>query len=185
MFLRHQKEFARGFTLIELMVTVMVLGIITAIAVPSFAALLQSQRVSSAATQVYSLFALARSEAVARHKLVVICTTHDGANCVAQAQGNVEFSQGMMAFVRERDSDAALWPDIANGDELIAVQSAFNGVEVIFSRGSQLLVTPQGGTDAAQFLICQTEPSDSSARRLSITGAGQMTQTDAVGANPC
>lgn len=55
---------ARGFTLIELMVTLVVLTILVTMAVPSFADYLQKARVRGAADQVTSLLARARAAAV-------------------------------------------------------------------------------------------------------------------------
>ena len=58
----HMKH--RGFTLIELMVTLVVLTVLIALAVPSFADYFQKARVRGAADQVTNLLARARAGAV-------------------------------------------------------------------------------------------------------------------------
>ena len=53
-----------GFTLIELLVTFVILGIVTAIAIPGFARWLPNYRLKSAARDVYSNMQLARMGAI-------------------------------------------------------------------------------------------------------------------------
>lgn len=58
--------FARGFTLIEMVITVTLLGVLLAIAVPGFRQLTLNQGVKSAAFDLFSALEYARSEAIKR-----------------------------------------------------------------------------------------------------------------------
>lgn len=60
-----------GFTLIELVITVTLLGVLLAIGIPSFQQLTLNQGVKSAAFDVFSAFEYARSEAIKRPGEVV------------------------------------------------------------------------------------------------------------------
>ena len=62
----------RGFTAIEMLVTVSVLAILTAVASPSLAAFLNSQRVKTSSFDVYSSLMFARSEAIKRRSNISI-----------------------------------------------------------------------------------------------------------------
>ena len=66
---------ARGFTIIELMVTVVVLAILIAIGVPSFRNIILTQRIKNASFEVFAGLAHARSEAVSRNNTVTITPT--------------------------------------------------------------------------------------------------------------
>ena len=58
---------ARGFTLIEMLVTLSILGIMLGIGVPSFKSFAASQRVKTAAYDLTTSLMIARSEAVKRN----------------------------------------------------------------------------------------------------------------------
>lgn len=57
----------RGFTIIELMVTIAILGVLLSLAAPSFSTLIENQRAKSAAADLYASLVRARSEAVKRN----------------------------------------------------------------------------------------------------------------------
>lgn len=66
-------RFARqGFTLIELMVTVSVLGVLLAVAAPAFSDLMNKRRVAAAAAELASDLAYARSESVLRNEKTIV-----------------------------------------------------------------------------------------------------------------
>ena len=69
----------RGFTLIELMVTIAVLAIVASIAAPSFSENITRQNLDNSAREI--LFALneGRSRAIALRSTVVVCPNKDNA----------------------------------------------------------------------------------------------------------
>ena len=80
----------KGFTLIELMVTIAVLAILMAIAVPSFNDFFQRYRLRGAADDVATLLAVARTEAVARNRNVAVVFSGAGAAWCVGAEGAAE-----------------------------------------------------------------------------------------------
>jgi type IV fimbrial biogenesis protein FimT len=76
---RHRSFRSRGFTLIELMVTVAVLVVLMAVGVPSFRSFVQSQKVKSASFELMSALVVARSEAVKRNTDVKLEPDTEGA----------------------------------------------------------------------------------------------------------
>lgn len=98
----------RGFTLIELMVTIAVLAIVIAIAAPSFTSVIQSNRTTALNQEMLGAIQLARSEAVKRRKEVIICRTENQAVCTNGA----DWSAGWL--IREVGGDVVkVWDPIA------------------------------------------------------------------------
>jgi len=69
---------ARGFTLLELMVTLAIAAILASIAAPSFKGLIESQRVRSASNELISSLNFARSEAVTRNTDISVTQASGG-----------------------------------------------------------------------------------------------------------
>lgn len=68
---------AAGFTIIELMVLLSVVGILAAIAVPNMRTFIQNGRLTSAANDLLRSLQLARTEAIKRQRNVVVCASAD------------------------------------------------------------------------------------------------------------
>ena len=76
----------RGFTLVELMVTVAVAAVLLAIAVPSFTSIVNSSRLTAQANEVVAALQSARMEAVRRNARVSVCSSADGSTCAGPAE---------------------------------------------------------------------------------------------------
>ena len=88
MLLPDHNKAERGFTLIELMVTVAVIVVLVLLAVPSFEGVRQRSAVRGASDQVYSFWQRARIEAIKRNSMikVSISQTNSGAQfCLGAA----------------------------------------------------------------------------------------------------
>lgn len=92
-----------GFTLIELMVTVAIAVILMAIAVPGFRTLTQSSQQRNAVADVNAMLSRARTEVVARHRGITVCTSIDQATC----SGLATWESGWIIFV-DSDEDGTL-----------------------------------------------------------------------------
>lgn len=71
----------KGFTLIELAVTLAVVAILVALGLPSFQGALRSNRVTSTSNELLTAFTLARSEAVRSTRGAGVCASINGTAC--------------------------------------------------------------------------------------------------------
>ena len=111
----------RGFTLIELMVTLTVMAIALSLAAPSFANLLASNRISTQTNEIIGALNLARSEAVRRSKPIALRSNG----------GDLNFSTGWKVFTDgtvDSDSDGAIPGTVTDDDgTVIREANAYTG----------------------------------------------------------
>ena len=67
---RNTRRRVRGFTLIELVTTITVIGVLATLALPSFRAFVANQRIRNVSFDLMAALTLARSEAVTRNRSV-------------------------------------------------------------------------------------------------------------------
>lgn len=111
----------KGFTAVELMVTVSIVAILAAIAIPSFTSLMAKYRLSNENTSLMLDFVLARGEAVSRSTRVTVCQSSDGLTCAAGgwATGRVTFvDRGAVGSVDAGDEILRVNTAIASGDTM-------------------------------------------------------------------
>ena len=165
----ENKPSMRGFTLIELMVTVGVLSIILMAALPSFNEFRQRSALRGATDQIISFWANARFESLKRNALVKVSMGTDNANycmgaavttapdddtqcdCFETNPANADFCN-----VGRYPVDQAEWkrirymgtPDDLIGDEgVVILDPKRGGLTIPTSAGYWELASPAGGVD--------------------------------------
>lgn len=118
------RQEARGFTLIELMVTLAVMAVLLGIGVPSFQRLQQSTRTSTAFHLLTTSLALARLSAVKSNAPVSVCPSRDGRHC----RGDTVWDDGWIVFADpekngQPDSETAVLQRIDGIGEGLALRS--------------------------------------------------------------
>ena len=71
-----------GFTLVELIVTLVIAGILMAWAAPNFSGFIKNNRLTSQANDMMADLAFARSEAVKRGANITFCRSGNGVDCL-------------------------------------------------------------------------------------------------------
>ncbi len=184
---RAMKAKHAGFTLIELMFTVIVLAVLLGIGVPNFRDFIRNSRMASAANDLLADTNLARSEAVKRRVQVVLCkATATGTSCdstlttpfrrwiVFVDDGATAGAYDAGELVIKDSSVSATLSAPAAGYRLMYQSSGFPAVDganrltrVLFcdARGSAISV---GGVSAARGIL------------ISATGRGSVTRDKTV-----
>lgn len=80
-----RERFNKGFTLIELIVTLTVAGILFAMAVPGLQQFVSSNRLASQINDLMGDISLAKTEAIKRNTTTGICASATGTSCTASA----------------------------------------------------------------------------------------------------
>ena len=163
-----------GFTLIELMITVVIVSVVLAIAVPSFYTTIKNNRLRTQADRLVTTFNLARSEAVKRSIDVVVCPSSDGATC----GGN--YAQGWLVFA-DLDRDGALDTG-GTPDPLIRVNEGLAaGYTLTVTDGSSdynsiITYYPDGSSNDPQapaLYLCPADKDASSAWMIQVNIVGR------------
>jgi type IV fimbrial biogenesis protein FimT len=86
-----------GFTLYELLITVMIIGIVLMVGIPNLSEFRQNGRMTSTANNLLSSFHLARSEAARAKAPITICASANSMTAAANCGGT--FEQGWIVFI--------------------------------------------------------------------------------------
>lgn len=160
-----------AFTLVELMVTLVVLGFALMIAVPSFTSLSRGNRTVSETNALVGALNLARSEAAKRNTNVTVCTSSDGATCAPNGLG---WDSGWIVF---EDNSVPLG-QVDAGDTVLRVfgkLSQANQISASATLANSITYQSNGFSTAQGHLILCDDSGTASARDISVSRTGRIT----------
>lgn len=158
---------SRGFTLVELAVTLAVLAILVTMAVPAFTTLINGNRLTAQANELVADVQAARSEAVRRNQRVTLCPSTDNATCSGGNWGN-----------------RIMTVPAGAGVQVLRVSTA-KGVLVVRGNVGSVVFRPDGfARDAAgglldsEFTVClpTTSPTDNT-RQVQLEAGSRLATT--------
>lgn len=169
---------AAGFTLLELMVTLSVLAILVALAVPSFTSLINSNRLAAQANEVVASLQLARTEAIRQNSRAVVCRTTNGTSC---AGANGQWAR-WITYV-DTDRNKAI-----SAGEIVRDSTAANAVRIssdvntitFFADGIARTGGLTSALQGASIVVCipTTKPAEN--RRMVQLTSGSRVGTSAI-----
>ena len=161
-----------GLTLLEMLVTLGILGIMAAVAVPSLMDTVNRMAVTSAARTISSTLSLARSEAVKRGQDVSICPSGDGEDCAAG-----DWAAGWIVFVDANGDADGDEGSVDAGDTVIRVFDPLADMAMEAAPATDLLAYDNKGyglLDAmTTFTICPNDGNEANAKEVEISLSGR------------
>lgn len=144
------KPIIRGFTLYELLMTLMLVGIILAAGLPAFSGTLARQRQAVEINALFHALHLARKESIMRRKVVSLCPSLDGSSCTP----GKDWSAGWIMFENaDRDSP----PHVDAGEAVLQAHRVSSKVIILANRrGFTLRATFLRATNGT-FIVCDRE----------------------------
>ncbi len=141
-------------TAVELMVTIAIVGILTAIALPNFSSAITSNRLANTSNEFNATLAYARSVAMRNNQGAVLCSSVDGSLCGGTWQN------GWIVF-GDANADGIRQTSGAGEEPVLRRQAALNGL-VSPSGATIIRFSPRGSVTAGTGTIilrssdCQT-----------------------------
>jgi type IV fimbrial biogenesis protein FimT len=175
----------RGFTLTELVLVVVVIGVLAAIAIPNMSHFIETNRLITHANDMLADISVARTEAIKQSKQTGICTLVPGSS-PPTCNTTADWGTGWVVFIDENND--GVW---SSGDKVVRAHESVS-TNITITPGtitspsttlvpaSLMLVTrlgsrPTGGGDFV-ITICNTKLLKSRVLTTSVTGRPTMTE---------
>ncbi len=148
---------AKGFTLIELMIILTIVGVLMALAAPNYRDFVRRNRLTTQSNEFIAAVQFTRAEAIRRNRNVTLSATDDSDN-------TNEWGKGWQVL-----DDTTLLRVAPTLPGALALDSSVNNVNEITFNSTGFLTT-----NAEVFRLCDPQKSG---RRIEITTVGQTTHT--------
>ena len=144
--MRTPRARSHGFTMIELIVTMTIAGILMAFAVPAFNTFIQNQRITTATNSLVLSLNLARSEAIKRDLPtgVTVCASTDGQTC-----NGASWTQGWIVIDTSGGANAGVISGVSSIGTNDTISEAAGQLQTVFQSNGAV-------TQAASFTVCDS-----------------------------
>jgi type IV fimbrial biogenesis protein FimT len=185
-----QKRFSAGFTLTELVMVMVIVGILTAIGTPTFKYVTTSNRIAGEVNALLGDMQYARTEAIKNGQTVSICTTSAASNYTSCTSSNA-WQSGWIVFldfagtgVYQAASDGTplrTQPAFSGTDTFVATSANFSAVTY-----NRMGYAPTNSTTTINIQLHDSSNTQNYTRCLAVSPIGAaMTETFGQGSPAC
>jgi len=117
-----------GFTLIELIITVVLISVVALIAIPNFTLMVRSNQVTTQTNNMLVAFQTARTEAIRRGVVVSVCPTANQTSCSGT------WADGWLIAIDANQTGSV---SISNNDSILQIgAAASNSIQIVPGTGA-------------------------------------------------
>jgi len=168
----------RGFTLLEMMITVVIATVLLTLAVPSMRSFLLTSALGDASTSLYGGLVLARAEAITRNSPVTVCQRDfTNPNVFPVCGGSGGWASGWIVYHDSNPSSTGAKPYVAT--DVIAVGDPVNNAFSIVSNPAnagpvQFDAAGRSATSSITFYLCKSGDTSFQGRSILIELSGHI-----------
>jgi len=181
------RKCAKGFTVVELMITLGVIAILMVVAVPSFNNMINSNRLTTASNEIVAALNTARMEAIKRNAYTQFCSDSSTVN-TTDTLGTKCGSNSGMVFVQQTPAYAstvfAAPPDLQMPIQLHGHINAirFHGDGLGYAPGSTTPYNDTGGSAVAN--VCTASLKTNNTIQITMAAGSIITSAPTTGTCP-
>jgi type IV fimbrial biogenesis protein FimT len=157
-----------GFTLLEIIVTLAIIALVMAFAIPGMGTFIKNERLTTQINALVGHLAYARSEAVLRTQQVAVCVSNDTTSCT----GGNSWEDGWIVYV-DVDGNGSF----SGGEIILRAQPTLEGNNTLTPAiiGTQVIYDYRGylGSPVGSLLLCD-DRSGPYGKTLSISTTGRV-----------
>ena len=173
-----------GLTLVELLITLVILTVLIGIGVPGFKGTIESNRLQSQSYDISAALSYARIEAIDKGLSIALCSSTNSTSCRSDGNKNT-WTDGWILF-RDINANGSLdTPDCTNDNKdcILKVWNSLSGSSVLTSTTNHLVFASDGRLQSSTLSFTLTTDSPAlcginQKRTLSVLATGRLTITE-------
>lgn len=138
---------SRGFSLLELLMTVTLAALVLTLGLPSFGNLVADKRLRAETDALFHAVHLARKASIVRRRVVSLCPSSDGRSC----DGGTDWSRGWILFA---DADRDEPPQVDEGEDILMVHAVDERVRIDANRRAFTLRSTELRATNGTLVVC-------------------------------
>ncbi|MAY42814.1 MULTISPECIES: GspH/FimT family pseudopilin [unclassified Neptuniibacter] len=163
--------FLKGFSLIELLMSLALLSVVLAVAFPSFSSLLTRLQLDSDVSAIRAGLSFSRMAALSKNKQVIACRWDGINNCTGDAGlGTLVWQMGLLVYIDIDENK--IWTPLVDQQLKIIPFTLSNNI--IWNNGEKVIFQPNGSSPGYNGTFTLTDGNGVTAALLVLSRTGRL-----------